>query len=305
MNQKFLFILSFFLLLTACDSEESKDYHQALKENPYQKCGYFGDRKCSAEERSYINDIQFLISKIGDIANNPSEDLNNHFYCYEKGRGKKRVHFLGECHTDLINQIENYAYIEKNIKSENSYMLHEGPDSMEEINPGSLRTLARLRCAMEYERHGHDYIPEQRSKFCQRRSNLAFTTEHAINYNVLKISRIKHYGWDDQNSDDSDWVLFNRKRNSALVSTVKSLPSDAQVFIWAGNRHSPLGEYVDLKARFNDSNKGYLGDIYQKYPSHVKTEEIYNELGNETIFLTHKKLWHKYYEKYLPYRTKT
>ena len=304
------FLGVFFMMInTSCREEvEEKDHYRRPSDSSYSdmvdysKCGYRIRRDCTEKEKDYINDIVFLIKKIKSVAEKDFT-LSEHFYSYETTpASQKSVYLLGENHTDLINMIDNYGFIEKNL-SKGDIVLLEGA---QRGSVSSVRSrFSNLYCTLEYERKGYDYDPDKQLDLCKSFSDLSFDTLNAIPYDLLKLSQAKYRFWDDMDAwDITDGTMSMRERNKSMVNEILDSLGDHKVFVIAGALHSPVGEYADLryKYRFSVFNPVAqdVASIYEDFPDEVSTQEIFESLANlDAVYLSHKKL-HKYRSEYMP-----
>ncbi|NRA46396.1 MAG: hypothetical protein HRU09_15705 [Oligoflexales bacterium] len=275
--------------------EQAKESENGDNEIDYSKCGYSSSpRDCDEEEKRYINDAMFLVNKIKAIAES-DESLDKHFYSYETSSStEKSVYLIGECHSELVHQIDNFAFIERTV-AEGDYVLLEGLDRGKSNE--LYFELMGLVCTLEFERKGNVYDPGKKDSLCASMVLTAYTTKNAIPYDRLTLSKAKFNYWDNMEAwKISDFNEQLRERNRSMVASIEESIGGQKAFVIAGNIHSPIGEYAWLKKKYKYSRSVTVGkhvsSIYDDFPDELSTQEIFESLSQlDAVYLTHKKLF--------------
>lgn len=322
---KTILILSMTYLSSSCGvitKTEVKEVEKRVEvpvpgERKFNRCGKFTDRYCTSDEIAFIKDIEYLSTKIQNIAKQSS--LSSHFVNHKTSRGEysKKFTFLGEEHTDIQLQLDNFAIIERDIAA-NDVILLEGYTSGL-AKECSYAVLEWLHCTLEYSRKGDAYVPGEMASFCAPNWAQWEAVKKELELGSLKMKGAQCRGWDKTSYRLQD-VDRLRDRNSSLVETMRSHDRGSKkVFVVAGFRHSPIGEHHQLAHDYllaNNSLQTLLtGDQTKiKYWEHrsmerlykfpdfvnqVSTEEIYKYLYSKPAeFFSHKRLIKD--EKFLP-----
>ncbi len=289
---KIIPILSF-LGFAACGPRSVKHHDpEPTEKKRFLRCGYLGERLCSRNEIAFIRDLEYLAHKIRSLAG--QSDLLEHFHERRSLRHlpKSKVHFLGERHTDLFGQLDNYAYIEKEL-GPNAVILFEGAEAGTKIEDCAWYIMLNLRCVLEDQRRGIEYQPEERGRFCAEAFPIWSQVKKELSAEFSNLSQAQCYFWDTVRRNDDYSLSLARYRNASLVRSLQVFEAKESVFVLAGSLHSPVGEYAYFKSKSYGlyGLTPYLKSLYEVHKDETSTQDIYDYLMTvPTKFLLHKRL---------------
>lgn len=195
----------------------------------------------------------------------------------ENMRSPKRnpeVYFFGEKHTEIIGKIENLGAINY-LAHPGDYVLLEGVDrTMRLVYPNcGLYLVYGVYVQWIVEKRGKDYDPDKQKEWLEKQNlfDLLKETESHYDLSGLNIANVTCGFWDDGRALEDDITYASLKiRNISITKAIHQRRSyNRQIFVEAGYRHLPIGEYFQI---YGMNEKSVMPTDFSTYYAQVKQE---------------------------------